>query len=131
MLNDMILLRLLKVLIDLYVEWYGKLIWHYESVDWNMNDEIAMIMEMNMKHAEKCDWQMHWTKWILKWSMIHEWCPRDNMKVQDTWEWYMNRKRRNVKEIVKYSIAYFVCIAHDLKELPTGYSSHCNRNTGR
>ena len=80
----MIVLWTLKVLIDLYVEWYGNFIWHYESVAWNMNDEVAMIMETNMKHVEKWDWHMHRIKWILKWSVIHEWCPRDNMKMNDT-----------------------------------------------
>ena len=78
--------------IDWLICWMiWKLIGHYESADWNMNAEIAMIMEMNMEHAEKYDWHMHWTKWILKWSMIYEWCPQDNMKVQDTWDWYMNK----------------------------------------
>ena len=67
-----LLWNLLKSVIVIHVEWHDitmiiesidshicwmiwKLIWHYESVDWTMNDEIAMIMEMNMEHAEKCD----------------------------------------------------------------------------
>ena len=53
-----------------------------------MNDEIAMIMEMNMEHAEKCDWHMHWTKWIFKWWKVWMAYALNKVNIEvinDTW----------------------------------------------
>ena len=81
-----------------------------------MYDLIYMCVEcMKLIYDRKC-WMIH----------VYE-CPWDYMKVLGTWSdtWSkVNREQWSEIEWLNDCVAYYMCIAYDLKGLATVYSSH-------
>ena len=90
-----------------YDHWIDmRLHWRLKDADWYIYIYIYLYDKMWYWHdCEKCDWYTSWMIWYYNddwkcwWYINNDECPQDNMKVYDTWEWFMNENEQ--KQIEK------------------------------